>query len=118
MKKFIVIFLILLLATSVFYSVSSNQNLQDKENQVIIYQITNNSIKQILSSYSQKSIESDFDFYSKYEPNNIDGFDFIIISTENLKDSITTSTSLLSDGGFPFDNHRLIRTFSIPGDGV
>ena len=79
MKKIIIYSLIFILLTSGFHSVSSNQSLQNINNQVIIYQI------------SQRSYEPNIDFYSKYDPNNIDGFDYVIITTKDLEDSIINS---------------------------
>jgi len=94
MKKYIVVLIISIFLISGFTGVTSKQNNQISNDENTIYQIDEISSFHIVETYNRKSNIDDISFTTRVHNNINEGYDYVIITSDNLENSIASSTFL------------------------
>jgi hypothetical protein len=109
MKKYVVIIIFSVLLISSFSVVESKQNNNIFDNDEIKYKVDENSSLQIIPINENKKDIDDIYFKPRTLFNLNDGYDYIIITTDNLENSITSSTFISWKESIGF-NIKLVKT--------
>jgi Peptidase family C25 len=94
MKKYKVILIISIFLISGFTGVTSKQNNQISNGENTIYQIDEISSFHIVKTYNGKSNINDSSLTPRVHYNINEGYDYVIITSDNLENSIASSTFL------------------------
>ena len=91
MKKYIIILTVLCFIISGYSTIASKQSEKNYQKEVLIHQISPNNNNKIITSYAIKTNNQDSDKIPQLNPTVFEGYDYIIITTNDLVSSIISS---------------------------
>jgi peptidase C25-like protein len=109
MKKYIAVLITFIFLISGFTGVTSKQNNQISNDENTIYQIDEISSFHIVETHNRKSDIDDISFTTRVHNNINEGYDYVIITSDNLENSIASSTFLSWKESLGF-NIKIIKT--------